>query len=561
MAAYASNRNYRNRTVFDTENAEDLFDRSALVESVKDELEGVILATYTLKLNDIQREMPSLFSRSSTIPVLLLHGNQGLDGERSQIRKRRDEYEWKEFRTDDTTEIQKCTLPESCTVSEVAPYAKCTEHARGVHHPKYMLLFLKNPKRVIFVVSTSNLTTQLSVDVSWLQTFEAAKITKATEFGAVLDDLLQKQGESIETNAHQQSEKRKTTSYEAKQLMTPKGWLATILGITSMDSEYDFSTATTRLVTSVPGVWKEGDPESNKYGHRRVGAIIGSRETRVIVQPTSIGAKITDTYHRELAGSYGVQPDIMWPSLPFVLEARKRNSRQRHSNLITRGCPVVCDASNFVAMNHDTHSAFFEYTPRDHLRHLLPHNKFVYGLSEDRIEWLLMTSMCLSQGACGFIDPDDRFRIRNFEVGVLFPHCSPDLIQCLPFDPRPRRRLVVDDTFTFVPYLDLTLKDPCDGLIKNATFAQIQHRFPDLASTYFTDAAINDILQCLTPDDDTDHPPPPLSCGSPPRIRRRRLSLLPDLYAAHDHIHALAHDDGASSRHTSFSSYDYCYSS
>ena len=89
---------------------------------------------------------------------------------------------------------------------------------RGVHHPKFFLLFERSGSLVI-IVSTSNLTPQTAMEGSWVQRFEsidtAPRPTFAndvgrggddkrwtdhgmpSDFGAVLTDFLEKQSDAV----------------------------------------------------------------------------------------------------------------------------------------------------------------------------------------------------------------------------------------------------------------------------------------------------------------------------------------------------------------------------
>ncbi|MEL6257968.1 MAG: hypothetical protein AAFQ67_02785, partial [Pseudomonadota bacterium] len=200
-----------------------LFDRGGFVESLAPQLRAAIFSTYTLKLDDLQAEMPSLFSDSS-IPTLVLHGNSGLDGMDSEIKETSHSlYEWNEFRSrrGGRRRKKRARLPPSVSIAEVVPRAQI-KHAQGVHHPKYALLFLEN--EVIFVVSTSNLVQQLSVDVSWTQRFKRRRQRGVTEFGTILDDFLAKQGDDLEASAFLKGKNCKD--------LRPHKWLQDVLGVT-----------------------------------------------------------------------------------------------------------------------------------------------------------------------------------------------------------------------------------------------------------------------------------------------------------------------------------------
>ena len=203
-------------------------------------------------------------------------------------------------------------------------------HKRGVHHPKFMILF-ETSGSVVVVVSTSNLSPQHSVDASWVQRFEPSPqpltengVTDATrcdgsDFGHVLANYL-------ECQSHAAREGQ----------MIPEAFLRTNLGITSLDDfrrRYRFEESQVHLIATVPGehkgrqraghLGKSGTTMTFLYGSQRVNDILCrlsassspgkethpskpwlprsllSDQDRLIMQPTSFGghwkrANLTD---------------------------------------------------------------------------------------------------------------------------------------------------------------------------------------------------------------------------------------------------------------------------
>jgi hypothetical protein len=86
----------------------------------------------------------------------------------------------------------------------------CRQNMQGVYHPKYMLLFEKSGS-IVVVVSSANMTSQKSVDASWIQRFQPSGNDElpdttvnelrdrcdGSDFGHVLADFLQKQSEAV----------------------------------------------------------------------------------------------------------------------------------------------------------------------------------------------------------------------------------------------------------------------------------------------------------------------------------------------------------------------------
>ena len=90
------------------------------------------------------------------------------------------------------------------------------KYVRGVHHPKFFLLFERSGSLVV-IISTSNLTPQSLMDGSWVQRFEPKGVSPhnrdsgnndgnlkkgsvyfgmPSDFGAVLTDFLKKQSDA-----------------------------------------------------------------------------------------------------------------------------------------------------------------------------------------------------------------------------------------------------------------------------------------------------------------------------------------------------------------------------
>jgi len=144
---------------------------------------------------------------------------------------------------------------------------------RGVHHPKFFLLFERSGSLVV-IISTSNLTPQNSTEGSWVQRFEPKEQSSPqptnsnrgsdanakgnvdhgmpSDFGAVLTDFLKRQSEAAAGG------------------MLPDVFLRRYVsglssGLNSLVDQYRFDDAQVHLVSTVPGDHMGGLP---RKGHR-----------------------------------------------------------------------------------------------------------------------------------------------------------------------------------------------------------------------------------------------------------------------------------------------------
>ena len=239
---------------------------------------------------------------------------------------------------------------------------KARVQKRGVHHPKFMILFERSGS-VIVMVTTSNLTNQTSVDGAWIQRFEptSEKMAKRREtnvrsdgsdFGYVLADFLYH-----ESNAASEGD------------LLPEEFLYMYCGLDGLDSfrrHYQFQDSQVHLIAHVPGdhpgrhtlthLGKNGNRKQRNllYGPQRMADIIDrlshsgkhgeawipenfhSEKDRFIVQTTSFGGYWTRENMTQLVKSYfGLeqhgtsleggcdvailnQMDIIWPTMKFM---------------------------------------------------------------------------------------------------------------------------------------------------------------------------------------------------------------------------------------------------
>jgi hypothetical protein len=199
------------------------------------------------------------------------------------------------------------------------------ETKRGVHHPKFMVLFETSGDLVV-VVSTANLTPNKTVEGSWMQRFRAkrwpilasatttTKPTSATttsakqqqggakkknDFGPVLQDFLDQLSESAV------EDQPKVDDFLTKYLP---------FGLEDLSLRYQFDKAQVHLVPVIPGDWKDKVRKSQRflYGRQRVQSLLQeqephllqSKKDRLVLQPTSFGGNWQRSQVADVVRSY-----------------------------------------------------------------------------------------------------------------------------------------------------------------------------------------------------------------------------------------------------------------
>jgi hypothetical protein len=162
-----------------------------------------------------------------------------------------------------------------------------TSTVRGVHHPKFFLLFERSGSLVV-IVSTSNLTPQTALEGSWVQRFEPVEMARRSnyvndvgsagvdygmpsDFGVVLTDFLEKQSEAAAVDGG----------------MLPDNFLRKFVpclnncGLAGLANQYHFDEAQVHLVSTVPGEYISTIPRRHvsyrprvTYGPQRVSFIL-----------------------------------------------------------------------------------------------------------------------------------------------------------------------------------------------------------------------------------------------------------------------------------------------
>ena len=484
--------------------------RSRLVQSLQ--LRAAIVGTYTISdsIESIRSQYPSLVS--GDVPCVILHGKKGwkpptprTDTENismtstasdnsdidSILGEPIDEVEDMENKKASTgnhattipsnvhfAEVTSSWLPTSVALRDaVCPSTGTLRPSiiqqrlpkRGVHHPKYMLLF-ETSGSVVVIVSTANFGSApgFATDASWIQRFypydERTNVDRKRARPSASD------GDVGTVFAHLL---RCSTLATAAEQMTVYGFCRRYFSqsIDQVLQTFDFRPTTVSLVATVPGDYKS----SSLFGLQRMRHLVSSMpwalkdpaKDRLILQPTSFGAEWKDKNLIDLARSYLETKknekavlrrlEIMWPTLYFVEQARtrqatleqeltfapseKRSTADSTVAVPTDGGYLFLSSLSFNKIGVDCLSRMSMYEPNAQTKVLVPHFKSIvrvyggcdyairktYGLPkcDEYFSWFLLTSACLSRGAQGERqrendDEDDTVSYMNFELGVLF---------------------------------------------------------------------------------------------------------------------------------------------
>ncbi|CAM9499556.1 unnamed protein product [Choristocarpus tenellus] len=269
----------------------------------------------------------------------------------------------------------------SVTIPATVQVEKVLTGRRGVHHPKFGLIFLLDGSLVVYV-STGNLGTNVAVDATWCQLFppqtrnsslssECRQVTEdvnkedagketlrheefvwAGDFGSTLEDFLQQEGKLLTQRASGASVDPKVATRILRN--TPGVWLKEKLGIDSLLDAVDFTGACVDLIPTVPtkqdltmaddgmGNGESAEAVPTRYGQLRLKLVLERRKgeagplgrlDRVLLQPTSIGMGVDALFMELLMMSY--MPDsedwgkeeeahrldsmsVVWPSMQYM---------------------------------------------------------------------------------------------------------------------------------------------------------------------------------------------------------------------------------------------------
>lgn len=330
-----------------------LFDRSKLISSL--DLSAAIVGTYSFDPQWLHQELPSLFPpppplslsssslsssnvapsyenfkkaksnrTTSAVPTLLLHGlhhatilkmSQKLHSKlKSQVTENISPAQNSPSLFDSSVSLARIEPtwvppssssppPPSSVATEAAvttttstnsppPNTKNhTKRLRGVHHPKYFILFEKRGS-IVIIISTLNLTKPTAVDASWIQRFDLNKDYKdndmiqrnkttinmehnsqflqTNDFGWTLMDFLQKSQDAISTTSTITSTTTETCvdmpniPINDHPFLLPldfiKQYVPDIKSWEDFANKYRFQDASVFLVSTVPGCYPGNTP-------------------------------------------------------------------------------------------------------------------------------------------------------------------------------------------------------------------------------------------------------------------------------------------------------------
>ncbi|CAN0035094.1 unnamed protein product, partial [Ascophyllum nodosum] len=378
-------------------------------------LKGVILGTYSLDLRKLSEECPALM----TTPTLILHGDKRLgrtngsdrpesgcrtDGTSTSASTDGDgggdaEHKWLVRRglgDDVSPERRRRDMEQSgrrdrllgweMSLPSQLHLEKVNAGSRGVHHPKFGMLFLKDGSLVMYV-GTGNLGADTAIDATWVQRFGAKSAIKGHKSGRLgepggssgLDGTSEEEGawegdfaETLQDFLEQES---RLVSRGKKNFRvhpnTPVEFMRRVLGVEHVGESFDFSAALVDLVPTVPtvpidtgqggptwsrgqghracdggsgdcnGDWERGaEHESGgprHYGQLRLRYVLGRRRRQagelgpsdvLIVQPTSVGLGVDHAFMEVFAAS--CMPDSVEPcgqAWKQHIESRLESSR------------------------------------------------------------------------------------------------------------------------------------------------------------------------------------------------------------------------------------------
>ena len=310
---------------------------------------------------------------------------------------------------------------------------------RGVHHPKFMILF-ETCGSVVVIVTTANLTPQHAVDASWVQRFEPLQTTNArgvtdstqcdgSDFGYVLANYLECQ--QLAARAGE---------------MIPEVFLRRYLALSTLDDlqrRYNWNSQA-HLIATVPGNYKgsqsvthlgmRGTKRTFLYGSQRVNDILRrlsespstygevsltrpwvpkaflSDDDRLIIQPTSFGGlwkqesiceliRLYYDYGKKNATATSPgrahqllkQTDIVWPTLEYMAEV---NHRRKKNN------PRVPSPDSVASIEPETAGAVSSDSDGSFV--------FLSSISFNTIDFFCISRMCMFEPSYPSQTPSNR---------------------------------------------------------------------------------------------------------------------------------------------------------
>lgn len=281
----------------------------------------------------------------------------------------------------------------------------------GTHHSKAMLLVY--PQGVRVVVHTANL---IYVDWNnktqglWMQDFpwkDEQNLSKRSPFENDLVDYL---------NTLKWPEFNANLPVVGNVIINP-----------SFFRKFDYSNATVRLITSVPGYHM--GPNLKKWGHMKLRGVLEEcifnkefRESPLVYQFSSLGS-LDERWLAELGVSMssGISDDrsplgpgkplIIWPTVEDV-----RCSLEGYA----AGNAIPSSQKN---VEKDFLKKYWARWKADHVGRCraMPHIKTYTRYNGQNLAWFLLTSANLSKAAWGALQKNNsQLMIRSYELGVLF---------------------------------------------------------------------------------------------------------------------------------------------
>jgi Tyrosyl-DNA phosphodiesterase len=494
-------------------------------DSSKPKVQAIVFGTYTVDWRTLIQEFPSVFAESSRIPCLVLYGKKNWSDDSLEMEQPSDRRtqlpgcdasldEEEDFDDDKTiasvpsvaTQDAAVTLdlPSAPTAAPQFPkmvhFSQVTSSwwnrtaaasslswkdiidpstgylqshviderqsiPHGVHHSKYILLFLADGSLAVSV-STANLTQPTTTDATWIQRFPPATAFSVSpqglnsDFGRVLTHYLQVTMLSAAAN-------QVTLHWFVQNYLDWKS-------VGDLSRRFDFRAAQVDLVAVVPGEYNArcfnnesavGDlradsaaavPHRFLYGQERISSLVQqlrasvslkyqnflySEKDRLIVQPTSFGGGWNLSNMSDLIRSYlGTaktdhdamqQLDIVWPCDNLIAEINRKfsydssddkdgplqSTKEKYGGFLF----MSSESFNRVDFNCLNRMVLFEPSiPPQRPAVLTPHFKCVARLinnpdgirnhiisvkkdanGEAYFSWFLLTSACLSRGAQG----------------------------------------------------------------------------------------------------------------------------------------------------------------
>ncbi|KAI0529672.1 hypothetical protein KFK09_002226 [Dendrobium nobile] len=352
--------------------------------AINDVIEGnilvAILSNYMVDIDWLKMACPKLWQ----IPhVLIVHGESGNRVDHLQKKK---PVNWV---------LHKPSLPISY----------------GTHHSKAMLLVYETGVRII--VHSANL---IHVDWNnktqglWMQDFPYKNVKNLSESSFFERDLI---------------DYINTLKWPGLNVNLPK--LGDVNINASFFKKFDYSSASVRLIASVPGY--HSGPNLKKWGHMKMRTVLEECEfdkefskSPLVYQFSSLGS-LDERWMSEFGASMSAgishdnfplgsgKPVIIWPTVEDV-----RCSLEGYA----AGSAIPSPQKN---VEKEFLKKYWSKWKADHLGRCraMPHIKSYTRHSGQNLAWFLLTSANLSKAAWGALQKNNsQLMIRSYELGVLF---------------------------------------------------------------------------------------------------------------------------------------------